>query len=340
VGFHSDLKIDNKAAWKDEFSAFNPDPVSAGQEEKAVIEWDKAHQLDAQNYPLMRPVPDSFPYPQYVAHMLQAAWKPAVAAKQQPQKRLAGQHRSAAATPALQKAGAYHAPMLHYGQCTDARIQGVAKDWCRMQEFKRVEGYAFRGDKRDPLTVRSKGGFHPPAVRTDDYYLDNVVIPNFQRYVKDRFGEDNLDVTAMRNYIKGSGASGMTFVRYECWRAMLQQEALHLGRMMASEFLKGYVSTTRSTSIAKAFALQNGWVYVLYVKGAFLIGGKGSHDWIRFGEQELAMPDAVPWNLVFGFREVGMDLKFTGPLYLRKHFHGQHKDSFDKVFELLSGKKQ
>jgi hypothetical protein len=340
MGHHSNFKISNQAPWHHEFSAFNPDPACASQEEMAEIEWKKAYQLDMQHYPLMRQMPDSFPFPQFIAQMLEAAWKPASASQKQPQKFMAGQHRAAAVTPSIQKAAVYHAPQLHYGLCTDARIQGIAKDWCRMKEFQRVEGYAFRGDKRDPMTVKAHGGFMTPATRTDDYYLDMTVIPNFKIYMKNRFGEDNLDEAALRKYIKGGGSAGLMFIRYECWRAMMQQESLHLGRMIASEFLKGYTSTTRATSIAKMFAVPNGWVYALYVKGAFLIGGKGTHDWIRFGEQELAMPGSVEWQHVFGFREVGDDLNFTGPIYLRKHFHGQHKDSFEKVFELLSGKRQ
>jgi hypothetical protein len=155
-----------------------------------------------------------------------------------------------------------------------------------------------------------------------------------------RFGEDNLDTVALRSFIKANKGTGMTFVRYQSWRAMMQQESMHLGRMIAHEFLKGYISTSRSTQVAKAYAGGSGWVYVIYVKGAFVLGEQGEHDWLVYGEQELAMPDAVPWNLVFGFRQMGADYKFKGPLYMRKHWHGEFKESFDNAFELLSGKRQ
>ena len=120
-----------------------------------------------------------------------------------------------------------------------------------MVNFKRVEGYAFRGDTRDPLKIKADGGFNPPATRTDDYYLDNNIIPNFCDYMKKRFGQDNIDQTALRNFIKANHGTGTTFIRYETWRAMLEQESMHLGRMVADEFLKGYISTSRSTRVAK-----------------------------------------------------------------------------------------
>ena len=54
----------------------------------------------------------------------------------------------------------------------------------------------------------------------------------------------------------------------------------------------------------------------------------------------VAIPDEVKWPDVLGFREVGADLKFKGPIYLRDYFNTLNTFAFDKAFELLSGKAQ
>jgi hypothetical protein len=345
MGRFSANKINNTELWKDEFSAYNPDPTWSAEEQVGAQGWKEAYQLDSDHYPLATTVEASFPYPEFIEKMLEAAWKPAAATKMKPQKQLIGQGRvfQPTATPAMKKAADYRAPNLHYADIpvSAAHLKGVAKDWSEFKRFKRLSGYAFRGDTRDPMTIKSQGGFKPPSTRTDDYYLDNAIIPNFKQYMKQRFGEDNLDGAALKTYIKGTGGKGMTFCHYECWRAMMQQEALHLGRMIASEFLKGFISTSRSTKISKSFAKASGWVYVLEVNGAFLLLGKSSdHHWQVFDEQELAVPDEVPWDSVEGFRQVGADLKFKGPIYLRNFGVDGEARLPEPLFELLSGKKQ
>jgi hypothetical protein len=305
-GYHSNNKIENQAAWSDEFSAYDPDPDLVADEAGGMQSGGHPYELDEGRYPLMWPVKDNFPYPVFIEHMLEVAWQAATVSNTMgPQRQLSGTHRAAAVTPAIQAAATYNAPLLHYAGSSKSSLKGVAKDWCRMLEFDRVEGYAFRGDSRDPMTIKAHGGFNPPCTRTDDYYLDKAVIPNFKKYMKARFGVDNLDEAALKKHIQGSKAQGEVFVRYEFWRSLMQQQEMHLGRMIAEEFLKGYISTSRSTRVAKGYAKTTGWVYVLYVKGAFKIGALGSHDWAVFGEQELAMPAAVPWHQVYGFRAVG-----------------------------------
>jgi hypothetical protein len=76
---------------------------------------------------------------------------------------------------------------------------------------------------------------------------------------------------------------------FSIWRALADSEALHAGRMVASEALKGHISTTRAVSVAKHFAKAGGWVYMVLVQGGFLLPAKGKHVWTQiFGEQEIA----------------------------------------------------
>jgi hypothetical protein len=383
MGYHDKYLIKNEHSYG-EFAAFEPAPEFEQEEQPGIKSWVYRHELDSEHYDLIWPVMPDFPYPVFIEQMVKQAWKAKTPTKQHPQQQLAGMHRvghrvpsstQVEATPelpvgtlkeglprnprAVAAAGAWTRPTdvrdksvrLVFPEAHEQNLlqkphlQGVAKDWAQMLKFGRVEGIGFRGDTRDPATIKAYGGFKTPCSRTDDYYLDNAIIPNFKIYLTERFGAgaDLIDEAALKTYIQGHKTEGELFVRYEFWRAMMKKEELHLGRAIANEFLKGYTSSSRSTVIAKAFANGQGWVYALWVKGAFLVPEFNTHNWLVHAEQELALPDDVPWYYVYGFRQVstkGTELKFTGPLYLRTGFHGNHPEIFDKAFELFSGKRQ
>jgi hypothetical protein len=222
-------------------------------------------------------------------------------------------------------------------------LQGVPTDWKTHDQLTRVSAYTLRGDTRDPETVKGHRGFQPPITRTDKYYVDTVIYPEFNGYMQRRFGtevsKDDFDRALVYTCCEDERRLLNNFF---VWRGLVEREAYHAGRMLASETLKGYISTTRSVKVAKSFAKKNGWVYVLLVKGGFVIPDKGSHYWTEeFGEQEIAFPGAVPWEGVFGFRHLEQNSsKFTGPVYLRKGFKFRNPKAFTQVFELLSGKKQ
>jgi hypothetical protein len=130
---------------------------------------------------------------------------------------------------------------------------------------------------------------------------------------------------------------------YSIWRALADREAVHMGRMLAEEAMKGYISTTRATTVAKAFAKDGGWVYVSLVRGGFHVPEKGKTDWTKiFGEQELAFPGTIEWRDIFGFRQVSPSggKRFVGPIYLRKGFETKNCTAFRQVHDLLSGKPQ
>jgi hypothetical protein len=223
-------------------------------------------------------------------------------------------------------------------------LQGIANDWTEHVKLKRVCAYTFRGDSRPPLDIKTAGGFSPPASRSDEWYFKNVLHPQFASYMKRRFSKD-VDWTTFSDAFNISSGNDDSKKRllldYSIWRALVDREALHMGRMLAEEAIKGYISTTRCVTVAKAFAKANGWVYLTLVRGGFHVPAKKSTTWTQiFGEQELAFPGTVEWRYVFAFRQVGPKGKFVGPIYFRNGFEGKNCSAFRQAHDLLSGKVQ
>lgn len=223
-------------------------------------------------------------------------------------------------------------------------LQGVATDWKTMEQLDRVNAYTFRGDRRTPALIKADGGFNPPNSRTDAYYVDNVIYKQFDQYMQRRYKVKVSKATFDQAYSRQpAGSEGRKVLNNFCaWKALADNEAYHAGRMLASEALKGYISTSRAVPIAKNFAGCGGWVFVTRVRGGFLIPDKGKSEWTKiFGEQEIALPSALPWSDIFGFRMMAAKTKtFAGPVYLRKTFAAGNATAFAKCFDLLSGKKQ
>ena len=225
-----------------------------------------------------------------------------------------------------------------------AHLQGIATDWTQHVKLKRFCAYTFRGDTRAPLAIRTAGGFSPPSTRTDDWYFKNVLHPQFAGYMKRRFNKD-VDWNTFNDAFNISSGNDDSKKRllldYSIWRALADREALHMGRMLAEEALKGYISTTRCVTVAKAFAKANGWVYLTLVRGGFHVPAKKATAWTEiFGEQELAFPGKIDWRYIFAFRQVGPKTKFVGPIYFRKGFDTKNCSAFMQAHDLLSGKVQ
>lgn len=222
-------------------------------------------------------------------------------------------------------------------------LGGVANDWKVHEEMERICAYTFRGDKRSPVVIRTSGGFSPPISRTDRWYTENVVAPQFVSYMTRRFNVPMSPATFLKIYdgTLAGDAAKQVMQMFALWRMLIEGEALHAGRMVAFEALKGYISTTRATCVAKGFASGQGWVYFTMVPGGFVLPPKAKHKWTPlFGEQEIAFPGALTWQNIVGFRQVGGDLRFVGPLYFRKGFESTNLRVFREGFDLLSGKGQ
>ena len=236
--------------------------------------------------------------------------------------------------PEYDQYGGYKNPKLRH-------LSGIAADWKVHQQLPRICAYTFRGDKRAPNVIQSSGGFLPPVTRNDRKYLEDCVAPQFINYLKRKLGEDISVATFLKVYdgrVKNPAAKECMLM-FSIWRALVDAESLHVGRMVAFEAMKGYISTTKCTSVAKFFAGEGAWVYLLLVAGGFVLPEKGKHTWTpAFGEQEIAMPGKIPWNNVFGFRQVGPNARFVGPIYFRHGF--SNNVSFRAAHDLLSGKSQ
>ena len=239
----------------------------------------------------------------------------------------------------------------------NAHLNGVAKDWELHKTLRRYTGYAFRGDHRDPSAIRSAGGFMPSATRNDDAFIKGAVYEQFCHYMQRRFQKDLKSTVTPQQFLDIVRQSTKTsedseaFSFYTNWRAIVKSEELHLGRMLAQETLKAYISTTRAVPVAKGFAKRAtdantgakflGWVYCVAVNGGFVVPDKGSISWTEtFGEAEIAVAGGVPWHAVAAARAVDFTGKFVGDVHVRKGFEKIDAQAFEPIFKLMSGKRQ
>jgi len=223
-------------------------------------------------------------------------------------------------------------------------------DMDHIGKLARINAITFRGDTRSPQALLvgngKSGGFTPPNSRTDDFYIYGAVFNGFKIYMKSRFG---VDIT-MADYVSaiaGSAPSAQAkhvLADYMMWRAVMESEAMHTGRMVADEFLKAYISTSRSLAVARSFAHAKGnmvaWFYITRVRGGFVIPDAG----VKWGtiEQEIAQFGPIPPADILGFRKSfsggqGNHWAGTGPIYIRRDFRKSEPDAFAKAFNMLSG---
>jgi hypothetical protein len=191
--------------------------------------------------------------------------------------------------------------------------------------FERVIGYGFRGETRPPGVVKGAGGF----------------LPNYTRPEHVRKHDEKLK--------KAKAAKDLNAL-LECAEA--EGGALDLERFIADQTFRGFISTTKSIAIAKNFATSKwaygmnvpgaveGWVYACLVVGAFHLPPKGAHSWIKFNEQELAMPGMLDWENVVACRQVKRDGEFEGPVYMKPALERTDPKAARKIWKLLSGKSQ
>ena len=227
-------------------------------------------------------------------------------------------------------------------------LKGVAKDWKLAKDLKRISGYTFRGDSREPHVVMKAGGFVPNNLRADDFYLKKNVYSQFITYMQRRF---KVDLSAKRflwpTFSKPSMPARLKSrtlknggTNTSIWRAIEAIEELHTGRMVADQFLKAYTSTSRDVLVGKGFARDEGWVYVVYVEGGMVIPEHNRHEWTHiFNEQEIAYPARMLWANVYGFRKKdGVMFARTQPVLLRKEFQQKAPEPFKQCYAFLSGK--
>jgi|GEM_PF-2124524 len=215
-----------------------------------------------------------------------------------------------------------------------------AQDWKLTEQLERVNAYTFRGDRRTPREVEAAKGFFPPISRTDQHYVETVVYPKFAEYLRRRV-QMQLSLDQFQRVYGQATANPQdrdVLKLYFSWRAMVETESHHIGRMTASEILKNYISTSKDIGKAKQFAKEGGWVFVTRVRGGFHLSS--DHLWGQTfiqSEQEIALPGGLEWSEVFGFRQQKSGF-LAGPLYMRKGFREANPAAYDKVFQFMSNK--
>jgi hypothetical protein len=344
-----------------EFECYLPDPAWAAKE---VAGQSSTHHADSL-VPMIE-APEALPFVDLPARFLQIlkdCWQSAKASPgaQRSGLQIGGARQQAfnalgpAAQGHLNQAGK-HFPQVRPSPVPDAlkqvppHLEGLARDWNLQIMMDRVNAFTFRGETsfRTPVGVSQVGGFSPPITRDDDSYIKGDVYKAFSNYMLRRFQEDitlTVDpqafLTAFRRHAVDP-ASRKLMTQFAIWKAIMEQESSHLGRMTANETLKGFISTTREISIAKSFAKTNGWVYLVLVRGGYVVPLKDDHIWAGlFNEQEIALLGSIPWKEVFAFRKTSpTEKKFVGPIYFRKGFGDTYPTPFQMAYELFSGRPQ
>jgi hypothetical protein len=326
----------NMQLFKDEFDAYPlPDQAEAAA---AMLKADSTNQLYIRS---MIPTSVVFNYEQFYERMARNPWRgasPSAQAQSRGFVRPVGSHRDLGTNPMLQDASR---PATGFGQ----------NEWSSIPGLQRVNAYAFRGEKRRPEEVRAGGGFMPPSMRTDDFYV-GVIADKFVGYMKRRFNK-TVDKSEVVNWVKGQGGNGRAFVEYEIWRAILKGEEMNIGKMVAFEFLKGFISTSRNVQTAHTFwgntsdggSRRDGAVYAVHTEGGFLLPDKittGHVHGSKENEAEIAHPGPLPWLKIMAFRtynKVDFNDARTFPksqfIFVRKGFPQADPSGFSKVFAAL-----
>ena len=221
----------------------------------------------------------------------------------------------------------------------------IASDWKVFEQIPRTNAVTFRGDSRNPMTViKECDGFGPPDSRTDAWYLEHNIYDAFKDYLKRRYGRDLPEeafLQAIRTAVP-TAEDQRLLVDYMMWRKICEKEALHMGRMVENECLKGYISTSRSIDTAIMFGSRYykvpGWVYVTFVHGGFVVPWGKENLW-GSEEAEIAQWGPVPGKRIVGFMQIDFYNPTPGtPIYFRPSFRKEEPQAFEYIFKVMSGK--
>jgi hypothetical protein len=332
-------ELDKDIGWAHAgFEAFEPNPKYS---------WQQRRRPETDSWPIV--VPKGGPrignLPKIVEDLIKATWK-----YTEPQDGAARGNimmgTRGMAAPAHIVNGTYHTqvrpttPVLRTQFPTNTPI---ATDWYLFNFIQRTHAVTFRGDTRPPSEVIGRqNGFNPPNSRTDRYYLEKNIYEAFNSYSLRRFKNavDKTDFLRAVDSVARSEDDQKLLVDYMMWRKIAEREAVHLGRMVENECLKGYISTARSidTSIrfGTAYHTKPGWLYMTVVHGGFVVPF-GERTYWGTEEGEIAQWGPIPGERIVGF----VHLDGWAPdsaIYIRRKFRKDEPKAFEKMFNVLSGK--
>jgi hypothetical protein len=332
-------ELDNEIGWVvSAFESFEPNPQYS---------WTQRQRTEPEDWPIIEPKhgPRIGNLPKIVEDLVKATWKYAEPTDGAARGNIMMGTRGMAA-PAHIANGVYHkqvrpvAPVLTTTFPTNTPI---ASDWFVFNAIKRTNSVSFRGDTRPPSQVIGRqNGFNPPNSRTDRYYLENNIFEAFNSYSLRRFGNAIAKTDFLRavDSVIPSADDQRLLVDYLMWRKITEREAVHLGRMVENECLKGYISTARiiDTSIrfGTAFNKRPGWLYITIVHGGFIVPFGATNFW-GSEEGEIAQWGPIPGERIVGF--VHLDgWKPDSPIYIRRSFRKKEPKAFEEIFNIISGK--
>lgn len=342
-----------------EFDAYEPDP-----------EYSFVGRLtpDRNSWKTVKPesAPPLTPLPLVIQKLLKATWKYAEPSRGNSRGSLPGrgahgitigtrggaapQGGSAQFAPQVRPTSPINAAgQMHGIQTTFPSDTAIASDWKIFKTIPRTNAVTFRGDSRSPLDVITRaGGFYPPNSRTDRYYLENNIYVAFADYLKRRW---NRDLT-QQEFLGAVDATApmddeqKLLVDYLMWRKITEKEAVHLGRMVETECLKGYISTARGidTSIffATGYGSRPGWLYLTVVHSGFVVP-LGENKYWGTEEGEIAQWGPIPARQIVGFVHVQNGVSHfphgipEGPIFIRRSFRLAEPKVFEHMFKVMSG---
>lgn len=333
-----DNSLNDAIGWlATEFEAFQPSPK---------YPWNARRQPSKDAWPIVVPrtAPPIGNLPKIIEDLVKATWKFA-----EPK---AGAARGniimgtrGAAMPNDFANQTYHAqvrPTTPVIKTTFPVDTPIASDWNVFNQLKRTNAVTFRGDTRPPIEVITKqNGFNPPNSRTDRYYLENNIFNAFASYLNRRF-QRPLDKTDFLRAVDSTipmPSDQKLLVDYMMWRKITEHEAVHLGRMVENECLKGYISTARaidtSISFGTAFNSKPGWLYLNVVHGGFVVPWGQTSIW-GTEEAEIAQWGSIPGDRIVGF--VHLDrFRPDSAIFIRRSFRKNEPKAFEYMFNVMSG---
>ncbi len=242
---------------------------------------------------------------------------------------------------------------------------------------KKVSGYGFRGETREPGEIKSARGFLPNATRdTPGWQLS--IISKLLDYALELYDKNDRHAPTRSTYVIDRVESGKTTIVsvkdpaqlralfLDAEQARIDEEhpglgiplhrhqfqPLNLPFFLRDQTSGGFISLSKSIGIAKNFAsgvptgepapgttrtAMPGYVYACYFEGAFQIP-PATPDGVPFDEQEVSMPGLVEWVDVVGWRKTDASGKFCGPIHLRSSTIASDLPAMHAIWLLLSGK--
>ena len=316
-----------------DFECFAPNPA---------YNWDKRGAVDKNKWPIIVPknAPPIGELPDILKKLVKRCWKTA-----EPSFYRGDITIGTRGGPAPQLDDHFHSyvrPTKTNIPSTMGNEDAIASDWKIFEQIKRTHSVSFRGDKRTPyqVIVQAKG-FFPPISRTDQYYLHNNVYKAFEDYLNRRYQRP----ITQDDFIRAVDATTIMesdkklLVDYMMWRKITEKEAVHLGRMVENECLKGYISTARAidTSIqfATMYGMPTGWLYLTIVHGGFEVPWGHQSKW-GSEEAEIAQWGPIPAERIVGFTHV-IKYQPDWPIFIRRSFRKAEPEAFEYMFNVMSG---